>query len=241
MTTINQLPLQTSLSGGDQFAVWGPSNGDTRRVPFSVVQAAILTDTTSNTAPGSFANKTFDLAANTLRGTLAQFSAACTDAAFASTETVQTLKNKNISLCTNVIRGNWEQFSAIVTDDAPVSAAQLGATEWAAWTPVIAAENGIFTTITLDTAETVWQRINGLAYVRLSFTVTAIGTGENGFEISGLPVPPHSWVDVAGRDNTADVALSGVFEDGVVKVLLYDANDPVVDGNSYSIWLQYRV
>jgi len=35
VTTINQLPLQSPLSGGDQIVVWSPSNGDSRRSPLS--------------------------------------------------------------------------------------------------------------------------------------------------------------------------------------------------------------
>lgn len=35
MTTINQLPLQSSISGSDQLAAYSAVNGDTRRVPVS--------------------------------------------------------------------------------------------------------------------------------------------------------------------------------------------------------------
>jgi chromosome partitioning protein len=41
MTTINQLPLLTTLSGGDNLVVWSPSNGDSRRVPYSFIKADI--------------------------------------------------------------------------------------------------------------------------------------------------------------------------------------------------------
>ncbi len=44
MTTINQLPLLTSLSGGDQLVVWSPNNGDSRRLPFSTLQETLLAD-----------------------------------------------------------------------------------------------------------------------------------------------------------------------------------------------------
>jgi len=43
MTTINQLPLLTTLSGGDQFVVWAPNDGDSRRTPASAVKANFLT------------------------------------------------------------------------------------------------------------------------------------------------------------------------------------------------------
>lgn len=46
MTTINQLPLLTSLVGGDQFVVWSPNNGDSRRVPSSTIQATFLASPT---------------------------------------------------------------------------------------------------------------------------------------------------------------------------------------------------
>lgn len=35
MPTINQLPLLTQVSAGDQFAVYTPNNGDARRLPVS--------------------------------------------------------------------------------------------------------------------------------------------------------------------------------------------------------------
>ena len=41
MTTINQLPLLTTLSGGDNLVVWSPNNGDSRRVPYSFIKADI--------------------------------------------------------------------------------------------------------------------------------------------------------------------------------------------------------
>jgi hypothetical protein len=42
MTTINQLPLLTSVSGGDQLVLWSPNNGDSRRLPFSALQETLL-------------------------------------------------------------------------------------------------------------------------------------------------------------------------------------------------------
>jgi hypothetical protein len=56
MTTINQLPLLTTLSGGDNLVVWSPNNGDSRRVPYSFVKADIragltLTDLPAATIP----------------------------------------------------------------------------------------------------------------------------------------------------------------------------------------------
>ena len=44
MTTINQLPLLTSLSGGDQLVLWTPNNGDSRRLPFSALETTLLAD-----------------------------------------------------------------------------------------------------------------------------------------------------------------------------------------------------
>jgi hypothetical protein len=44
MTTINQLPLLTSVSGGDQLVLWSPNNGDSRRLPFSALQETLLAD-----------------------------------------------------------------------------------------------------------------------------------------------------------------------------------------------------
>lgn len=41
MTTINQLPRSLSVTGGDQFAVWSPSNGDSRRVSASALAAYV--------------------------------------------------------------------------------------------------------------------------------------------------------------------------------------------------------
>jgi len=42
MTTINQLPLLTTLSSGDQFVVWAPNDGDSRRTSASAVKAYVL-------------------------------------------------------------------------------------------------------------------------------------------------------------------------------------------------------
>jgi hypothetical protein len=39
MTTINQLPLLTPLTSGDQVVLWSPNNGDSRRSPLSAVVA----------------------------------------------------------------------------------------------------------------------------------------------------------------------------------------------------------
>lgn len=84
MTTINQLPLLTTLAGGDNLVVWSPNNGDSRRVPYSVIKADTRAGLMTLTEPGTFANKTFNLNNNTLIGTLSQFNAACTDADFVS-------------------------------------------------------------------------------------------------------------------------------------------------------------
>jgi hypothetical protein len=128
MTTINQLPLQTGLAPGDQFAVWTPNNGDTRRVPFSVVQAAIFGSVpqTSDSLPGTLLNKLFNLGDNTLRGTFAQFNLACIDADFSTTNGIETLRNKTISLCSNTLRGTKAQWEDVVDDDALVFASDLG-------------------------------------------------------------------------------------------------------------------
>ena len=42
MTTINQLPLLTTLSSGDQLVVWATGQGDSRRVPVSTFVASTL-------------------------------------------------------------------------------------------------------------------------------------------------------------------------------------------------------
>jgi hypothetical protein len=42
MTTINNLPLLTPLSGGDQVVLWSTNNGDSRRAPLSTVVAFTL-------------------------------------------------------------------------------------------------------------------------------------------------------------------------------------------------------
>lgn len=38
---INQLSTADSVADGDSFAVWSTSNGDTRKLPFSVLKAAV--------------------------------------------------------------------------------------------------------------------------------------------------------------------------------------------------------
>lgn len=39
MALINQLPLQSQVTGGDQFAIYSPNNGDARRLPVSALLA----------------------------------------------------------------------------------------------------------------------------------------------------------------------------------------------------------
>ena len=39
MPQINQLPLQTQVTGGDQFPIYAPSTGDARRLPVSALPA----------------------------------------------------------------------------------------------------------------------------------------------------------------------------------------------------------
>lgn len=39
MPQINQLPLMTTLSGGDQLPIYSPNNGDARRTPLSALLA----------------------------------------------------------------------------------------------------------------------------------------------------------------------------------------------------------
>lgn len=46
MTTINQLPLLTTLTGGDQFVVWATGEGDSRRVSVTTVKASVLSSPT---------------------------------------------------------------------------------------------------------------------------------------------------------------------------------------------------
>jgi hypothetical protein len=42
MTTINQLPLITSLAAGDQLVLWATNNGDSRRSSLGAVAAYTL-------------------------------------------------------------------------------------------------------------------------------------------------------------------------------------------------------
>jgi hypothetical protein len=42
MTTINQLPLLTTLTSGDQLVVWATGQGDSRRVPVATFTASVL-------------------------------------------------------------------------------------------------------------------------------------------------------------------------------------------------------
>ena len=41
MTTINQLPLLSSISGGDQLVVWAPNSGDSRRISASALASYV--------------------------------------------------------------------------------------------------------------------------------------------------------------------------------------------------------
>lgn len=44
MTTINNLPLVTPLSSGNQVVLWSTGNGDSRRAPLSAVVAFTLSN-----------------------------------------------------------------------------------------------------------------------------------------------------------------------------------------------------
>jgi ribosomal protein S11 len=103
MTTINNLPLLPTLRTSDQFVVWAPNQGDSRRVPYNAIKMDILDSFNSDIAATvmTFSNKTFNLVDNNLTGTLGQFNAACSDADFASTATAQTLTNKTMALGSN--------------------------------------------------------------------------------------------------------------------------------------------
>jgi hypothetical protein len=103
MTTINNLPLLPTLRTSDQFVVWAPNQGDSRRVPYNAIKTDILDSFNSDIAATvmTFSNKTFNLVDNNLTGTFGQFNAACSDADFASTATAQTLTNKTMALASN--------------------------------------------------------------------------------------------------------------------------------------------
>ena len=118
MATINQLPLLSTLMNGDQFVVWSTDNGDSRRVPYSVLKADLLDSVTQDwqSEVATLTNKTIALGSNALSGTLAQFNTACTDADFASVATAQTLTNKTIALGSNTLTGTLAQFNAACTD-----------------------------------------------------------------------------------------------------------------------------
>jgi hypothetical protein len=86
MTTINNLPLLPTLRTSDQFVVWAPNQGDSRRVPYNAIKTDILDSFNSDIAATvmTFSNKTFNLVDNNLTGTFGQFNAACSDADFVS-------------------------------------------------------------------------------------------------------------------------------------------------------------
>jgi hypothetical protein len=60
--------------------------------------------------------KTIDLTDNTLVGTLAEFSAAVSDADLVGLATAQTLTGKTINLANNTLTGTLAQFNAAVSD-----------------------------------------------------------------------------------------------------------------------------
>jgi hypothetical protein len=119
MTTINNLPLLPTLRTSDQFVVWAPNQGDSRRVPYNTIKTDILDSFNSDIAATvmTFSNKTFNLVDNVLTGTFGQFNAACSDADFVSTATAQTLTNKTMALDSNIISGTLAQFNTACTDD----------------------------------------------------------------------------------------------------------------------------
>jgi len=50
MPTINQLPVASSLSGGDNFPLWAPDQGDSRRTSLTNIKTFVLESNTVLTA-----------------------------------------------------------------------------------------------------------------------------------------------------------------------------------------------
>lgn len=62
MPTINQLPTVTSLSGGDQFAVYNTGNGDARKVSVSTLAAFVQAEQSPTSANTQYVAPTSGLA-----------------------------------------------------------------------------------------------------------------------------------------------------------------------------------
>lgn len=73
----------------------------------------------------TLANKTINLASNTVTGTLAQFNTAVSDADLASLAGAETLTNKTLSLSNNTLSGTKAQFNTALSDADFLTTADL--------------------------------------------------------------------------------------------------------------------
>lgn len=92
----------------------------------NTVTVAIDSTVATLTGTQTLANKSIDLASNTLAGSLAQFNAALSDADFASIAGTETLTNKTVNLSNNTLLGTTAEFNTALSDG---SFATLAGTE----------------------------------------------------------------------------------------------------------------
>lgn len=208
MTTINNLPLLPTLRTSDQFVVWAPNQGDSRRLPYSAIKTDILDSFNSDIAATvmTFSNKTINLVDNILIGTFGQFNAACSDADFASTATAQTLTNKTMALANNNLTtvapgaGAVSRTVQAKLADA-VSVKDFGAigdgvtNDGPAFTSALAASSAVFvpagtylvnTTVTVPGNKTLSGAGRNSVTINTSNSGTVLNVVGNGVSIEGI-------------------------------------------------------
>ena len=102
--TLTQPTITLKQSAAPTPTVEGDIQWDTDDNVLKVGDGSSTKTVPTTDSVNTLTNKTLDLANNTIQGTLAQFSTACTDADFASTSTAQTLTNKTISGTANTLQ-----------------------------------------------------------------------------------------------------------------------------------------
>jgi hypothetical protein len=111
------------------------------------------------------------------------------------------------------------------------------------WTPVITADAGTFTTVTVG--DSVYTKIGRFVQVTCKFTLTNIGTGTTSMTIDGLPFTSSiagREMQCSGRRLTDGVGLAGmVFNAQIILINKFDNTSAIISGNVYTITAYYSV
>jgi parallel beta-helix repeat protein len=196
MPTINQLPVVTQVSGGDQFPVFVTSQGDARRVSYTTIKNDIVQSVTNDfdVSPGVFENKTFNLgSSNILNGTLLQFNLSCSDDNFVGQSV---LAASNGSLGVGFIQAGLGAVARTAQSKMRdmVSLADFG-TDAAAFTAALAAASAVFVpagtytindTVIVPAGRSIIGAGRNSVIINTGTNVTVFDVTGNGVSIEGI-------------------------------------------------------